>query len=154
MFVLYCAHLCMKCSLVSLIFLMRSLVFPILLFSSVSLHCSFRKAFLSLFAILWNFAFRWVYLSFSPLPFASLLSSAICEVSSDNHFVFLHFFPLGDGFDHYILQRVIVDKVKPRDIIFQIITIHMVDAIYIRVLSNNEQPAETISRKEHWMDVK
>ena len=37
--------------LVSLIFLKRSLVFPILLFSSISLHWSLRKAFLSLFAI-------------------------------------------------------------------------------------------------------
>ena len=49
--VLYRAHLCMKCSLVSLIFLKRSLVFPILLFSSISLHWSMRKAFLSLLAI-------------------------------------------------------------------------------------------------------
>ena len=37
--------------LVSLIFLKRSLVFPILLFSSISLHWSLRKAFLSLLAI-------------------------------------------------------------------------------------------------------
>ena len=36
-----------------------------------------------------------VYLSFSPLPFASLLFSAICKASSDNHFAFLHFFFLG-----------------------------------------------------------
>ena len=36
-----------------------------------------------------------VYLSFSPLPLASLLFSAICKVSSDNHFAFLHFFFLG-----------------------------------------------------------
>ena len=54
--------------LVSLIFLKRSLVFPILLFSSISLHWSLRKAFFSLLAILWNSAFKWVYLSFSPLP--------------------------------------------------------------------------------------
>ena len=40
--------------LVSLIFLKRSLVFPILLFSSISLHWSLRKAFLCLLAILWN----------------------------------------------------------------------------------------------------
>ena len=58
---------------VSLIFLKRSLVFPILLFSSISLHWSLRKTFLSLLAILWNSAFRWIYLSFSPLPLASLL---------------------------------------------------------------------------------
>ena len=63
--------------LVSLIFLKRSLVFPILLFSSISLHWSLRKAFLSLLALLWNSAFRCLYLSFSPLLFASLLFTAI-----------------------------------------------------------------------------
>ena len=48
--------------LVSLIFLRRSLVFPILLFSSISLCWSLRKALFSLLAILWNSAFRWIYL--------------------------------------------------------------------------------------------
>ena len=81
--------------LISLIFLKRSLVFPILLFSSVSLHWSLRKAFLCILAILWNSAFRWVYLSFSPFHLASLLFSAICKASSDNHFAFVHFFSLG-----------------------------------------------------------
>ena len=46
--------------LVYLIFLKRSLVFLILLFSSISLHWSLRKAFLSLLAILWNSAFNWM----------------------------------------------------------------------------------------------
>jgi len=78
--------------LVSLIFLKRPLVFPILLFSSISLHQPLRKAFLSLLAILWNSAFKWVYFSCSPLPLASLLFSAICKALSDNHFSFLHFF--------------------------------------------------------------
>ena len=78
--------------LVSLIFWKRSLVYPILLFSSVSLHCSLKKAFFSILAILWNSAFRWVYLSFSPLLFTSLVFSAICKVSLDNHFAFLSFF--------------------------------------------------------------
>ena len=63
--------------LVSLIFLKRLQVFPILLFSSISLHWSLRKAFLSLLAILWNSAFKWVYLSFflcfSCLFFSQLL---------------------------------------------------------------------------------
>ena len=49
----------------------------------------------SLLAILWNSAFRWVYLSFYPLPFASFLFSAICKTPSGNHFAFLHFFFLG-----------------------------------------------------------
>ena len=78
--------------LVSLIFLKRSLVFPFLLFPSISLCWSPRKTFLSLLAILWNSAFKWVYLSFSPLPSATLLFSAIWKASSDNHFAFLHFF--------------------------------------------------------------
>ena len=82
-------------SLISLIFLKRSLVFAILLFSSISLHWTLRKAFLSLLAILWNSAFRWLYLYFTFLSFASLLFSVICKASSDNHFVFLHFFFLG-----------------------------------------------------------
>ena len=73
----------------------RSLVFSILLFSSVSLHCSIKKAFLYLLATFWNLAFSWVYLSLSPLPFASLLFSAICKAYSDNHFAFLHFFFFG-----------------------------------------------------------
>ena len=81
--------------LVSLIFLKRSLVFLILLFSSISLHWSQSKAFLALLAILWNSAFRWVYLYFSPLSFTSLLFSDICKASSDNHFAFLYFFFLG-----------------------------------------------------------
>ena len=76
--------------LVSLIFLKRSLVFPILLFSSISLHWPLRKAFLSLLALLWNSAFKWVYLPFSPLLF-----TAICKTSPDSHFAFLISFPWG-----------------------------------------------------------
>ena len=91
----YWAHLCMKYSLVSLIFLKRPLVFPILLFFSISLHWLLREAFLSLLVILWDSAFKWVYLSFSPLPFTSLLFTAICKVSSDKYFGFLHFSFLG-----------------------------------------------------------
>src|SRR5574337_475795 len=68
-----------------LIFLKRYLVFLILLFSSISLHCSLKKAFLSFLAILWNSAFRWLYLSFSPLPFTSLLFSAISKASSEEN---------------------------------------------------------------------
>ena len=79
--------------LVFLILLKRSLVFPILLFSS--LHWSRRKVFLSLLSILWNSAFRWVFLSFSPLLFTSLLFTAVCKASSDSHFAFLHFFFFG-----------------------------------------------------------
>ena len=78
-----------------LIFLKRSLVFPILLFSSVSLHCSLKKAFFISPSYPLELALKWVYLPFSPLPFTSLLFSAICKASSDSHFAFLHFFFLG-----------------------------------------------------------
>ena len=80
--------------LVSLIFLKRSLVFPVLLISSISFHWSLRKAFLYLLALLWNSAFRCVYLSFSPLLLAFLFSAS-CKASSDNHFAFVCFFSLG-----------------------------------------------------------
>ena len=72
-----------------------SLVFPILLFSSISLHWPLRKVFLSLLDILWHSAFRQVYLSFSPLPLVSFLFSAICKASSGNHFALFQFFSLG-----------------------------------------------------------
>ena len=86
--------------LVNLTFLKRCLVFPILLFPSISLNLSLGKAFLSLLAILWDSAFRWIYLSFSPFflfPFFIFLLlsfhfSANCKASSDNHFALLHFF--------------------------------------------------------------
>ena len=57
--------------LVSPVFLKRFLVFHFVSFSSISSHCSLKKPFLSLLAILWNSVFHWVYLSVSPLPFAS-----------------------------------------------------------------------------------
>ena len=62
--------------LLSLIFSKWSLLFPILLFSSISLHWSLRKEDIDhwgrhsyLLAILWNSAFKWLYLSFSPFAF-------------------------------------------------------------------------------------
>ena len=65
-----------------------------------------EKGFFTLLAILWNFAFRQVYLPFSPWPFTSLLYSAICKASSDTHFSFYSFLFLRDGFDHCLLYSV------------------------------------------------
>ena len=73
----------MKCSLGISSFLEQiSSLSHSIVFSSICLHWSLRKAFLSLLAILWNSAFRWVYLSFSPLPFSSVQFS--CSVMSDS----------------------------------------------------------------------
>ena len=59
-------------------------MFPIQLFSSVSLHCSLKKVFLSLLALLWNSAVKWAYLSFSPLPFC--VFSFLSYLSTNNSF--------------------------------------------------------------------
>jgi len=67
---------CMKCSLGISNFLEEMLVFPILLLSSISLHWSLRKTFLSLLAILWNSAFhkeRVYFLFFFAYCFSSFL---------------------------------------------------------------------------------
>ena len=72
------------------------IVFPVLLFSSPFLLYSLRKAFISLLAIRWNCAFKWVYLSFSPSPFTSCLFSALCvRPPQTTTLPFLHFFFLG-----------------------------------------------------------
>ena len=46
-------------------------------------------------AILWNSAFKWVYLSFSHLLLASLIFTAFYKASQDSHFALLHFLFLG-----------------------------------------------------------
>ena len=51
---------------------------------------SLRRSYLS--TLFSETACCWVCLSLSPLPFTSLVFSAICKASSDNHFAFLHFF--------------------------------------------------------------
>ena len=80
--------------LVSLIFLKRSLIFPIQLFSSFLCtdHLG-RHSYLSL--LFFGTLHSDGYLSFSPLPLASLVFSAICKSSSNNHFAVLHLFFLG-----------------------------------------------------------
>ena len=76
--------------LLPLIFLKRSLVFPIL-FSLF--HCIVYLRRLVYLSLLFS-AFSCVYLSL-PWPFTSFLFLAICKASSDNHFAFLHFLFLG-----------------------------------------------------------
>ena len=70
--------------LISLIFL-RSLVFPLLLFSSISLHWSLRKAFLSLLLFATLHSDHYI---FHFLLCLLLLFSSIFKASSDNHFPF------------------------------------------------------------------
>ena len=91
--------------LVSRIFFKRSLVFPILLFSYISLHWLLKKAFLSLLAVLWNSAFRCLYLSFSLcflLPFFSQLFTRPPQTA----ILLFAFLFLGDGLDPCLLYNV------------------------------------------------
>ena len=89
----------------SRIFLKRCLVFPIPMFSYISLHWSLRKAFLSLLAILWNSAFRCLYFFYSPVPFASLLFTTIWKASPDSPFAFWPFISYRDGLDPCLLYN-------------------------------------------------
>ena len=95
---LYHAHLCMKHSLDISYFLKSSLVFPIILFSSVFLYCSFKEAFLSLLAILlylhsggYIFPFLpWLLLLFFTQLFVKPLhhnKTVIHEGNSDNYHI-------------------------------------------------------------------
>ena len=64
-----------------------------------------EESFLSLLAILWNSAFKWVYLSFSPLPFPSLISQLFVRPPQTTICLFAFLF-LGDGLDHCLLYNV------------------------------------------------
>ena len=94
----------MKCSLGISNFLKRSLVFPILLFSSISLHWLLKKAFLSLLAILWNSATD-AYIFPFLLCFLLLFLSHLF-VRSSQKIICLVSFLLGDDFGHHLLYRV------------------------------------------------
>ena len=104
-FALYCPHLCMKYFFgISNFLEVISSVSHYIVFLCFFVR-SLKKTSLPLSAIPWNSAFRRVNLSLSPLPFPFLLFSAICKVSSDDHFALLHFFSW-DGLDYPLLYNV------------------------------------------------
>ena len=93
--VLYQAHLCMKCSLGISNFLEE--------ISSLSHSVDFlyffalitEEGFLISYCYSLELCIQMLYLSSSPLLFASLLFIAICKPSPDSHCAFLHFFSMG-----------------------------------------------------------
>ena len=103
--VLYWAHLCMKCSLGISNFLeeISSLSHSIVFLYFFALIT--EEGFLISPCYSLELCIKWVYLSFSPLPLASILFTAICKASSDKHVPFSHFF-VGDGFDHHLLYSL------------------------------------------------
>ena len=79
------------------------LVFCILLFSSICCNDHWRRlSYLSLlfFGTPHSNGYIFPFL----LCFSFLLFSAICRAFLDNHFAFFHFFFLGDGLDHCLVQ--------------------------------------------------
>ena len=83
-FVLYCAYLCMKYSLGNSSFLKEISSLSHSVVPSISLHCSPRKVFLSLLAILSNFTFSWVYVSLSLLLLLILISQLFIRPPQTN----------------------------------------------------------------------
>ena len=108
--------------LISLIFLKRSLVYPITLLSYISLHCSLKKPFLPFLVILWNSAFKCVYLSFCPLLFASLLFTAICQTPQTKILPFCISLSWGWSWSLSLIQRqeppsIVLQVLCPSDLI-------------------------------------
>ena len=95
---------CYNVPLVSLIFLKRSLIFPILLFSSISLHCSLRKVYLSLlfFGTLHSDGYIFPFL----LCLLLLFFSQLFVRPPLTPFCFFMFLLFGDGLDHCLLYSV------------------------------------------------
>ena len=92
-------------NVVPLIFLKWSLVFPIVLFSSISLHWSLRKAFLSLLAILGTLYSDGYIFPF--LPCLSFLFFTQLFVRPPQTTILLFAFHFwGDGLDHSLLYNV------------------------------------------------
>ena len=81
--------------LVSLIFLKRSLVFPILFLSSISLHWSHWGRLFYLFLLFFGTLHSDAYIFPFLLCFLLLFFSQLFKASPDSHFAFLHFFSLG-----------------------------------------------------------
>ena len=109
--------------LVSLIFLKRCLLFPVLLFSSISLHWSLRKAFLSLLAVLWNSAYRVlpdVQAGFRKGRGTRDQIANICwimekarEFQKNIYFCFIHYAKDFDCVDHNKLWKILKEMGKP-----------------------------------------
>ena len=66
-------HLWVKCCLDISNFPEEISSLPLVLFSSIFMHCSLKNAFLSFLAILWNSAFSWAYPSLYLLLFTCFL---------------------------------------------------------------------------------
>ena len=97
---------------------------------STPVHRSLKKAFLSLFAILWNSAFRWIPLSLSPLSVTSLL----CYLQGllRQPFCLLAFVFLGDCFGHHRLYNVM--NVRPSIVLQGLGLSDLIPCIYLSLL--------------------
>ena len=100
------AHPCMKYSPDVSNFLEELSRLPHSIFSSTSLHCSFKKAFLSLLVIFWNCAFNWVYIFPFILCLFLLSFPQLCVKPTQTTTLPSSFFFLWDDFGHCLLYSV------------------------------------------------
>ena len=146
----------MKCSLDISSFLDEISSLHILLFSSISLHCSLKKAFLSLPSILWNSVFSWIYLSLSPLPFTSLLFSAICSFLKQP-LCFLAFLFLEDGFGHCLLYNTKASDCMDRNKLWQILkdtgTPDQLTCLLRNLYAGQEATVRTRNGTKNWFKI-
>ena len=91
--------------LVSLIFLKRSLVFSVLLFSSIFALIP-EEGFLIFSCYSLELCIQMGISFIFSFAFTSLLSTAIFKAFSDNHFAFLHFLFLGNSLDPCLLYNI------------------------------------------------
>ena len=124
-------------------FLLKISVFPILLFSSISLHWSLRKAFLSLLTILWNSAFNWVSLSFSLL--LSLLFFSQLFVRSPQIVILLFCLSFSWGRSWFLFP---VQCHEPPSIVHQ--ALHLVKAMVFPVVIFGCESWTHSESKERW----
>ena len=68
------------------------------------LYCSFKKAFLSLLAILWISAFSWIYLFLSPCLWLLFFTQLFVKPTQTTTLPSCIFFFLWDGFGHCLLE--------------------------------------------------
>ena len=113
--------------LVSLIFLKRSLVFPILLFSFISLHWSLRRTFLSLLAILWNSAFKWEYLSN-----IRWIIKKTREFQKNIYFCFIDYANAFDCVDHNKLWKILKEFGIPDHMTYLLRNLYAVQEATVR----------------------
>ena len=129
----------MKCSLGISNFLEEISSLSHSMFSSISLHWSLKKAFLSLLAILWNSAFRCLYLSFSFCFSLLFFSQLFVWPPQTAILLFCISFPLG-----WSWSRSPVQCHKPQSIVHQYSIVLITQSCWILQPTDCSPPGSSV----------